>query len=86
MRLSAPPSTTHRAPDVGVISGNGALPVVQNIVQRSVQHPEAPIALCAIALLFLLVQHRIDRRDPKLRVAPRGQYEELEFGSAVGLA
>ena len=31
-------------------------------------------------------RHRIDRRDPKLRVAPRGLSEELEFGSAIGLA
>jgi hypothetical protein len=69
-----------------VVSGSGALPVVQNIVQRSVRHPEAPIALGGVVLLFLLVQHRIDRRDPKLRVSARGPYEELEFGSAVGLA
>ncbi|MDT7572878.1 MAG: hypothetical protein QOE05_3052 [Actinomycetota bacterium] len=66
--------------------GSGAIPVVQNLVQRSVQHPEAPLALGAVVLLFLLVQHRIDRRDPKLRVSPRGMSEELEFGSAVRLA
>jgi hypothetical protein len=61
----------------------GALPVVQKIVTRSVDNPQAPLALAAIVLLFLLVQHRIDRRDPKLRVAPRTQPDLLEFGSAV---
>jgi hypothetical protein len=73
----------HRKIDV---DDGGALPVVQNLVQRSVQHPETPVTLGLILLVFLLVQHRFDRRDPKLRVLPRGQYEDLEFGRVVGRA
>jgi hypothetical protein len=68
---------------VGVLPGTGVLPAVQSAVQRTVQQPAAPVAMALAVLLFLLVQHRIDRRDPKLRVSPLGAYEELEFGSAV---
>jgi hypothetical protein len=71
---------------VGLVPGTGALPAVQNIVQKSVRHPEAPIALGLVVLLFLLVQHRIDRRDPKLHTSAAGPYEELEFGSAIRYA
>jgi hypothetical protein len=69
--------------DIGVLPGTDVLPAVQNAVQRTVQQPAAPVAIALAVLLFLLVQHRIDSRDPKLRVSPLGSYEELEFGSAV---
>ena len=66
-----------------MIDGTGALPVVQQIVQRSVEHPEAPVAIAVVVALFLLVQHRIDRRDPKLAGPGRGEPETLRFGSAI---
>jgi hypothetical protein len=69
-----------------VVPGSDVLPVVQTIVQRSVSHPEAPVALAVVVALFLLVQHRIDRRDPKLASPPRREPETLEFGSAVRYA
>jgi hypothetical protein len=72
--------------EAGVVPGTAVLPVVQTIVQRSVGHPEAPFALLGIVALFLLVQHRIDRRDPKLARPTRQEPDTLEFGSAVGLA
>jgi hypothetical protein len=40
-----------------------------------------PLALAAIVLLFLLIQSRLDGRDPKLRYAPRSAGEVyIEFG------
>lgn len=62
------------------------LPAVHNLVRSSVNHPQAPLALGAMVLLFLLVQHRIDRRDPKLAVVRRRAGEDLEFGTTIGRA
>ena len=59
------------------------LPAVHAIVRNQVQNPAAPLTIAAIVVLFLLVQHRIDRRDPKLAAAVRPE-PMLEFGSAVG--
>jgi hypothetical protein len=36
-----------------------------------------PLALALLVLLFLLVQSRLDDRDPKLRTAPRSQGDLL---------
>jgi len=36
-----------------------------------------PLALTLAVLAFLVVQHRLDRRDPKLRVAPQNVVETL---------
>jgi hypothetical protein len=69
--------------DIGVLPGTGVLPAVQDAVQRTVQQPAAPLSIALAVLLFLLVQHRIDRRDPKLRVPSQAPYDVLEFGSAV---
>lgn len=80
----SPRGSTRREPtQVGLVSGAGAAPVVQNLVRRSVQDPQVPVGIAAVVLLFLLVQHHIDRRDPKLRATPRGPYDVLEFGSTV---
>ncbi|MHB2024013.1 MAG: Ig-like domain-containing protein, partial [Mycobacteriales bacterium] len=46
-------------------------------------HGAFPLALLAVLVAFLLVQSRIDRRDPKLALAPRSADERLEF-QAVG--
>jgi hypothetical protein len=40
-----------------------------------------PLALAAIVVVFLLIQGRLDGRDPKLRYAPRSAGEAyIEFG------
>jgi hypothetical protein len=39
-----------------------------------------PVALFGIVLLFLVAQDRIDRNDPKLRLAPRHADPDLAFG------
>jgi len=36
-----------------------------------------PLALALAVLAFLVVQHRVDRRDPKLRIAPHSIVETL---------
>jgi hypothetical protein len=59
------------------------LPAVHSIVTSSVSHPQAPLAIGFVVLLFLSIQHRIDRRDPKLAPTPRGQRDELRFGEAI---
>jgi hypothetical protein len=38
-----------------------------------------PFILLIVLALFLAVQNRIDRRDPKLALAPLRADEELEF-------
>jgi len=72
--------------EVGLVPGSDVLPAVHNLVQNSVSHPQAPISLALIVLLFLLVQHHIDRRDPKLAEAPRDEPDDLEFGTAIRFA
>ena len=39
-----------------------------------------PAGVLLVVVVFLLVQYRIDRRDPKLRMAAESSTEELEFG------
>ncbi|HWH30939.1 MAG TPA: hypothetical protein VNU26_18615, partial [Mycobacteriales bacterium] len=43
------------------------------------RRPTLPIALLLVVGLFLLVQNRIDRRDPKLAGADVDEEPELEF-------
>ena len=72
--------------EAGVLPGTNVLPAVQAIVTRSVQRPAAPIGIGLVVLLFLLVQHRIDRRDPKLARNPPSELPDLEFGAVIGPA
>jgi hypothetical protein len=64
---------------VGVLPGREVLPAVTTVVRRSVERPELPLSLLAVVAMFLLVQHRIDRRDPKLAQAPRHEPADLVF-------
>ncbi|MDT7545852.1 MAG: hypothetical protein QOE99_1962, partial [Actinomycetota bacterium] len=87
--LSTPPARrpapAHNG-GVGLAPGADVLPAVHTLVQTSVRHPVAPLALGVLVLLFLLVQHRIDRRDPKLRRVASTELPDLEFGNAVRFA
>ena len=47
------------------------------------QRPTIPLVLLSVVVGFLLLQSRIDRRDPKLAAAPVGAEPELEFGPVV---
>ncbi len=62
----------------------GQLPtVITDVVTETIKRPGLPLALLAIVLLFLLAQNRIDRRDPKLAMAPTPVDADLGFGPRV---
>jgi hypothetical protein len=48
------------------------------------QKPTIPLVLLGVVVGFLLLQNRIDRRDPKLASAPVGAEPELDFGPVQG--
>jgi Big-like domain-containing protein len=50
---------------------------------KSLEKPQFPLLLLVVAGLFLLVQNRIDRRDPKLATAPVDVEPHLYFGPPV---
>jgi hypothetical protein len=56
---------------------------IKNVIGKTITKPQLPLALFVIVVLFLLVQNRIDRRDPKLAAAPVAAEPELEFGPRV---
>jgi hypothetical protein len=47
--------------------------------QSSARHTGFPIAVLVMLALFLLFQDRIDRRDPKLALAPEHPEPDLPF-------
>jgi hypothetical protein len=64
----------------GAISGTDVPKAIKNVLGQTITKPQLPLALFVIVLLFLLVQNRIDRRDPKLAAAPVSAEPELTFG------
>jgi hypothetical protein len=56
---------------------------VADFVERAapavIKGARLPLGLLLIALLFLLIQHEIDRRDPKLALAPSYADPDLAF-------
>jgi hypothetical protein len=56
---------------------------IKNVLGQTITKPQLPLALFIIVLLFLLVQNRIDRRDPKLAAAPVNAEPELTFGPVL---
>jgi hypothetical protein len=73
--VQAPTSSRHRSPEAGILSNpfvaaTGSL--WQAMSLRSPAPWPLPVILLAVAflLLFLLMQGRLDRRDPKLTHAP----------------
>ena len=63
----------------------GATVAAGGIARRVPPEAAFPLGLLALVGAFLLVQHRIDRRDPKLALAPVTQ-PLLEFGPPPGAA
>jgi hypothetical protein len=63
----------------GVLSGSAAVDALKDVAGETIRRPQLPIVLLLIVGLFLLVQNRIDRRDPKLAGAPVDADPELEF-------
>jgi hypothetical protein len=70
-------------PRVGIPEGTGVPDAIKNVIGSTITKPQLPLALFVIVVLFLLVQNRIDRRDPKLAAAPVEAEPELEFGPRV---
>jgi hypothetical protein len=54
-------------------------------LQSTADHPTPPLLVAALVGLFLLVQHRIDRDDPKLSRGHRNDPADLRFGPVVAL-
>jgi hypothetical protein len=50
------------------------------VAQAVAKTASFPLALIAAVALFLLVQNMIDRRDPKLALAPVYRHPDLPFG------
>jgi hypothetical protein len=46
------------------------------------KHSEFPVALIVVLVLFLLLQDRFDRKDPKLALAPIYPEPDLPFESS----
>jgi hypothetical protein len=57
--------------------------VIGKVAVKSLEKPQFPLALLVVAALFLLVQNRVDRRDPKLATAPVEVEPHLFFGPVV---
>jgi hypothetical protein len=61
------------------------LPTAVRVIQSAAERGSIPVALILIAAVFLAIQNRIDRRDPKLALAPvRDEPEYLEFTDPPG--
>lgn len=54
------------------------------IVLEAGRHAALPVAFVALLLVFLLVQDRADRRDPKLALAPMSRDRSLQIPSGGG--
>jgi hypothetical protein len=67
----------------GPTVGTDVPKAIKNVLGQTITKPQLPLALFVIVLLFLLVQNRIDRRDPKLAAAPRTAEPELTFGPVL---
>lgn len=56
-------------------------PIVHSLSQGATSNPQLPLGLFGVLGVFLLVQNRIDRRDPKLAVTQAWSSVELEFAA-----
>jgi hypothetical protein len=65
--------------DPGSDAENPALPVLR-IAGAVAERSTLPMSLLLVVMLFLLVQDRVDRNDPKLALAPVYPDPELSFG------
>jgi hypothetical protein len=85
IQRSAPSATAGDAPPAARRSptpsdrGAGFVDAISELVVPVVQRTAFPLILLIVAALFLLVQDRIDRRDPKLAHAPLHARPDLPF-------
>jgi hypothetical protein len=57
--------------------------VIGQVAVKSLEKPQFPLVLLVVVAAFLLIQNRIDRKDPKLANAPVDAEPLLGFGPAV---
>jgi hypothetical protein len=69
---------TPRTP--GALLTKEATEAIGKTLAQAAQKPAIPLLLLGVVVGFLLLQNRIDRRDPKLASAPVGAEPELDFG------
>ena len=67
-----------RLPPIGDVPS-----VIGKVAVKSLEKPQFPLLLLVVAAVFLLVQNRVDRRDPKLASAPVDAEPDLAFGPVV---
>jgi hypothetical protein len=60
--------------------------IARRLALETAKAPGLPLAILLGVGLFLLVQHRIDRKDPKLAHLAVTQEVELPFGPPAGRA
>jgi large repetitive protein len=63
----------------GPISGARAVEALKDVAGETIRRPTLPLALLLVVALFLAVQNRIDRRDPKLAMASVEEEPLLDF-------
>ncbi|HVE98925.1 MAG TPA: hypothetical protein VNA12_07075, partial [Mycobacteriales bacterium] len=63
----------------GPVADGGTAQAVRRIATAVAKGAAFPFLLLLLVLLFLLVQHEIDRRDPKLALAPVYAEHDLAF-------
>ena len=57
--------------------------MIGQVAVKSLEKPQFPLLLLVVVALFLMIQNRIDRKDPKLATAPVDAEPLLGFGPAV---
>jgi hypothetical protein len=88
-----PAGAVPQPPAIVPVAPQGPIDVIGSVVNDAVANvglilrPEAaiavateftfPLVLALAVLLFIVVQHQVDRRDPKLRAAPQHAAETL---------
>jgi hypothetical protein len=76
---SAPAAEAGPAPEEGRGGFDRFLRSVREVLANVLSQPGFPLSLLLLVLVFLLVQNRIDRRDPKLALAPVYPDPHLDF-------
>jgi hypothetical protein len=77
-QTSSRPLFSPQLPPVGEVPT-----VIGQVAVKSLEKPQFPLLLLVVVALFLLIQNRIDRKDPKLASAPVESEPLLGFGPAV---
>lgn len=63
----------------GRFTGTAAVGALRAVAEQTISRPQLPLALLALVLAFLLVQNRIDHRDPKLAGGDVDTEDDLVF-------